>query len=220
MFAVAALLFSVSFLLSLSLGIDGFLLSLQRQKLADESEKYESFYEEVISDIGNMDLDVGDIRDAVTVAEKLESYYRATPLEYMQRISKSLQQNPQVEIKTIEWMQTGDNSRTFGEPKKPGDRRAGRQHGQENKIYRYEKALVEANITDYNNNPRIAVESVNRFIRDLRRNHPDGTVEVIKMPFDVDPSSRMVGQGSGVPGRQGNDKATFVFVLLREHEAQ
>lgn len=219
MFAAAACLFSVCFLWSLSLAVDGFLLSLQRQKLLEEGRKYESLYEEVVSDIGRTDLDVGDIRDAVTAVEKLEKYYRATPMEYMRRISESLQENPRVEIKTIEWMQTGDAGATFGEMKRAGDKR-NVQRGQEKKVFRYEKALVEANVTDYNNNPRIAVESVHRFIRDLRRNHPDGTVEVIKMPFDVDPASRMVGQGSGVPGREGNDKATFTFVLVRENEVQ
>lgn len=219
MFAAAAFLFSVSLLWSLSLTIDGFLLSLQRQKLVEESGKYAALYKEVISDIGEMDLDVGDIRDAVTAAEKLERYYQATPMEYMQRISKSLQQNPRVEIENIEWVQTGDARHTFGETKKSNDKRTTRRM-QGGKAFRYEKALVEAQVTDYNDNPRIAIESVNRFIKDVRRNHQDGTVEVIKMPFDVDPSSRMVGQGSGVPGRQGNDKATFTFVLARESEVQ
>jgi hypothetical protein len=219
MFAMAACLFSVSLLWSMSLAIDGFVLSLHRRSLTEENRKYESLYKEAVSDIGEVDLDVSDIRDAVTVAEKLEKYYQATPIEYMKRISKSLEQNPGVEIKTIEWLQTGDSNHTFGEVQKASDRRSNLRM-QNRKPLRYEKALVEANITDYNDNPRIAVESVNRFIKDLRRNLPDGTVEVIKMPFDVDPSSRIVSHGAGAPGRQSNDKATFTFVLMREREIQ
>lgn len=219
MFVAAAILFFISLLWSMSLAIDGFLLSLHRGSLTEESGKYEALYKEVVSDIDKMDMDVSDIRDVVTAAEKLEKNYRSTPAEYMRRISESLQQNARVEIKAIEWMQTGDRSHTFGETKKPNDRR-NNLRGQGRKVFRYEKALVEANVTDYNDNPRIAVESVNQFIRDLRRHHPDGTVEVIKMPFDVDPSSRMVGHGSGAPGRQSNDKATFTFIMMRESEIQ
>lgn len=219
MFAATACLFSISLLWSMSLAIDGFLLSQHRRSLTEENRKYEALYKEVVSDIGEMDLDVSDIRDAVTVADKLEKYYQGTPVEYIQRISRTLRQNPKVEIKAIEWVQTGDNGHTFGETKKTIDRR-NNQHVQNKKAMRYEKALVEANITDYNDNPRIAVESVNQFIKGLRRNHPDGAVEVIKMPFDVDPSSRMVGHGAGAPGRQNSDKATFTFVLIRETEIQ
>ncbi|HEX7028771.1 MAG TPA: hypothetical protein VF268_16130, partial [Gammaproteobacteria bacterium] len=219
MFAVATLVFSVSFLLSLSQAIDGFLLSMQRDSLIDESRKYVSLYEEVVSDIGKMDLDVGDIRDAVTAAEKLETFYRATPFEFMQRVSRSLQRNPNIEITNIDWMQSGEPNHSFVQTRTPGERSTGRR-GRDTKVLRYETAQIEANITGYNNNPRIAVENVNRFLDELRRNHSDGRVEVLKMPFDVDPSSRMVGQGSGVPGSQANDKASFVFVLMREYEVQ
>lgn len=220
MFAAAAALFSVALLWGVSLFIDGFLLSLQRPGLEAESRKFEALYQEVVDDIAKLDLDVGDIRDAVTAAETLEKYYRATPVEYMQRISKSLQQNSNVEIKTIEWLQTRDGGHTFGETKRPADKGTLRAAQPGKKSIRHEKALVEANVIDYGDNPRIAVENVNSFISELRKHHPDGTIDVIKMPFDVDPSSRMVGQGSGVPGRESNEKASFVFVITREVELQ
>jgi hypothetical protein len=125
-----------------------------------------------------------------------------------------------IEIKNVKWVQTNDSSHSFGEKKTPVDARMQRLFQSGKKATHYQKALVEATVTDFKGNPRLAIEEVNRFIDALGKIHSDGTVEIIKLPFDVDPASRTVGVGLQESGGRKQPKADFAFVMLKETEIQ
>jgi hypothetical protein len=180
-----------------------------------ETQRYERLYREVVADISNLDLRVEDIRDAVDVAQELMPAYAHRPYGLMRTVSQSLERNDKVDLKSIKWLVTSDRQHSFGsEKKKAFDEQTQRQP--QRKMLRYEKALIEAAVTGYEANPRIAVEIVDTFIQDIRRTEPAYSVDIIKMPFDVDSTSRMVGQGLEQSVR--DTEAKFSFVLIREEE--
>ena len=219
MYVGAAGILSLSVIWGASLFISGLLMSAQRQEIMSETTQYERLYEEIVSDISRLNLNVNDVRDVVDAAEKIKEQYAATPIDYMQRISRSLNRHPRIQIDNIKWVSTEDSGHSFGETKKPLDRRMLRLIQTGRKVLSYEKAIVEAYVTDFNDNPRIAIEEVNKFIATLGKYHKDGTIEVIKMPFDVDPASRTVGQGlNNSTNQQVERAANFVFVLIKESE--
>ncbi|HEY3487944.1 MAG TPA: hypothetical protein VGL10_07750 [Gammaproteobacteria bacterium] len=198
--------------------LQGYSFSNQQEQLRLETQQYERLYHEVVADISDLDLKVEDIRDAVDVAEELMPAYQQTPYGVMHTLSYSLERNTRVDLKDIKWVVTNDPNHTFGEKKKQVDERTSRLIQSGRKVMRYEKALIEAAVSEYQQNPRIAVEIVDAFIGDLRKANTENSVDVIKMPFDVDPASRTVGQGLEQSIR--DNEAKFTFVMVKEEEVR
>jgi hypothetical protein len=203
---------------SLMLSLDGFSLESKRDSIIAETVKYQSLYEEIVADIAALNLNIGNVRDAVDAVNGIKQRCGAMPLEFMRIVSTGLSRHPRVEIKEFKWVSTDDANHSFGEDKPALDRRIQAMVQMGRTSFNYEKALLSAVVTNYQNNPRIAVEEAQRFVNDLRNTAKDLEIEIIKMPFDVDPASRMVGQsfGQGTNGK-GND-AEFSVVLVRKTE--
>jgi hypothetical protein len=142
--------------------------------------------------------------------------YEQRPYTLMRTVSQSLERNEKIDLKSIKWLITTDLQHSFGEKKKPLDEQTRRLVQSGRKVVRYEKALIEAAVTGYEANPRIAVEIVDSFIHDVRKTDPAYSVDIIKMPFDVDSASRMVGQGLEQSIR--DNEARFSFVLVKEEK--
>ena len=218
MYVGAGAILSLSIVWGAALFIGGVVMASHRQETMQETTQYERQYEEIIGDISKLNLNVNDVRSVVDIAEDIQKQYGASPVNYLQRISKSLNRHPKIRIDNIKWVKTEDTGHSFGETKKSLDRRMLRLIQMGRKSMSYEKALVEAYVTDFNDNPRIAIEEVNRFINTLEKYYQDGRIEVIKMPFDVDPSSRTVGEGLGGSSTKRDRAANFAFVLVKETE--
>lgn len=213
LYAMSAAILAVTVLWGGFLLAQAYSFSNRQLDIQLETQRYERLYRQVVADISHLDLKVEDIRDAVDVAQQLMPSYAHRPYGLMQTVSRSLERNEKVDLKSIKWLVTADPQHSFGERKKAAEqptRQAGR------KLLRYEKALIEASVTGYEANPRIAVEIVDTFIQDVRKIDPAYTVDIIKMPFDVDPASRMIGQGLEQSVRDA--EAGFSFVLIREEE--
>jgi hypothetical protein len=197
---------------------EGYLYSQQREDFLVETKLYERRYQESLRDISSLNLDIEKVRDAVTITEELAADIGRTPYKFMQILSSTLEQHAKVEIKTLKWLVTDDPQHSFGEKKKELDRRTLRllQTGQQRIIY--EKAMVEAVVTEYEENPRIAVERMYGFIESLRKSGLVDAVEIMKMPFDIDPASRIVGQG--IDSSMQKSEARFVFVMIKQEEVK
>jgi hypothetical protein len=216
MYALSAAVLAIAVLWGGFLLAQAYSFSSQQLDVQLETQRYERLYREVVADISHLNLRVEDIRDAVDVAQELMPAHGHRPYDLMRTVSQSLERNDKVDLKSMKWLVTTDPQHTFGEKKKVLDDQTRRQLQSGRKTLRYEKALIEAAVTAYEANPRIAVEIVDTFIQDIRKTDPAYSVDIIKMPFDVDSASRMVGQGLEQSVR--DTEARFSFVLVREDE--
>ena len=205
---------------SLLLLLDGYSVESKRVSIIAETGKYQTLYEEIVADIAALNLKIDDVRNAVDVANKIREHSQALPDDYMKVISRALSMHPRVQLKEFEWIVTDDSNHTFGEDKPTLDKRIQAMIRVGRTAVSYEKALVKAVITEYGGNPRIAVEEVQRFIMALKRSAKNIDVKIVKMPFDVDPSSRMIGQSKGQGGSHEENDAEFSFVLVKQEEFQ
>jgi hypothetical protein len=203
---------------SLILFLDGFGLESKRDSIIAETAKYQSLYEEIVADIAALNLNIGNVRDAVDAVNRIKQRSGAMPLEFMRIVSAGLGRHPRVEIKEFKWVSTDDSNHSFGEDKPALDRRIQTMVQLGRTSFNYEKVLLTAVVTNYQNNPRIAVEEAQRFANDLRNMAKDLEIEIIKMPFDVDPASRMVGQSFGQSINGKSNDAEFSVVLIRKTE--
>ncbi|HEX5057184.1 MAG TPA: hypothetical protein VFX02_11895 [Gammaproteobacteria bacterium] len=212
LYALSAAVLSIAVLWGGFLAAQAYSFSNRQLDIQLETQRYERLYREVVADISDLDLSVEDIRDAVDVAQQLMPAYEHRPYSLMRTVSQSLERNEKVSLKSIKWLVTDDPKHSFGEKHRPQDAPAKRGLPPP----RYEKALIEAVVSDYEANPRIAVEIVDTFIRDMRKTDPAYTVDIIKMPFDVDSASRMIGQGLERSVR--DTEAGFSFVVVKEEK--
>ncbi len=216
LYAMSAAILAIAVLWGGFLMAQAYSFSSRQTDIQLETKRYERLYEEVVADISHLDLKVEDIRDAVILAQELMPAYAHRPYTLMRTVSQSLERNEKVELKSIKWLITSDQQHSFGEKKKPLDEQTRRLVQSGRKVLRYEKALIEAAVTGYEANPRIAVEIVDSFIHDVRKTDSAYSVDIIKMPFDVDPASRMVGQGLEQSIR--DNEARFSFVMVKEEK--
>lgn len=205
---------------STALFLDGYSLESKRDSIIAETDKYQSLYEEIVADIAVLNLKIDDVRNAVDIANKLQKYTNKLPLDYIKIVSAGLARHPRLEIREFQWLNTDDSAHSFGEDKPVLDRRMQAMIKMGRATFNYEKVLINAVVTNYQSNPRIAVEEVQRFINDLKNFAKDIEIKVIKMPFDVDPASRMVGQSQSQNTTRKNSDAEFTIVLVRQEEYQ
>jgi hypothetical protein len=217
LYAMSAAVLAVAVLWGGFLAAQAYTLSNRQFDIQLETQRYERLYREVIADISNLDLSVEDIRDAVDAAQQLIPARQHRPYGLMRTVSQSLERNDKISLKTMKWLVTSDPKHSFGEKRAAANEQPLRRTQAALSTPLYEKALIEAAVTGYEANPRIAVEIVDRFIRDVRKTDPAYSVDVIKMPFDVDPASRMVGRGLEESVR--DPEAGFSFVIVREEQA-
>jgi hypothetical protein len=166
-----------------------------------------------VKDIAELDLNVADVRSAVNLADTLKARYQSTPLDFFEILSVTLSKHPDIELRKMEWMQTHNRNHSFGESKKQLNPALARVMQSGMVGFLYQKSLFDAVVSDYDENPRIALEKMDSFIRDLIQQQNEYAVEIVKMPFDIDPASRFVGQaGSG----GADQEAKFSFVMSKE----
>lgn len=218
LYAMSAAVLAIAVLWGGFLAAQAYTLSSRQLDIRLETQRYERLYREVIADISHLDLSVEDIRDAVDVAQQLMPAYEHRPYGLMRTVSQSLERNDKVSLKSMKWLVTTDPKHSFGGEKREAANEQAQRRTQQagRKPLLYEKALIEAAVTGYEANPRIAVEIVDKFIRDVRKTDPAYSVDIIKMPFDVDPASRMIGQGLEQTVR--DTEAKFSFVVVKEEE--
>lgn len=215
--ASLAALFGLGFW-SLWMLADGYTTEQKREEVISGTTKYRHMYEEIVGDIAVLNLKIDNVRNAVDVADQLKQRINATPAEFMKLLSIGLSGHPRVELKKFDWISTDDSTAQNDDDAQSLDRqtqyliRAGRL------AIDYERAAVNATVTNFQGNPRIAVEEAQRFVNDLRKTSNDVTVKITKMPFDVDPSSRMVGQSHTSGGNPRNDDAEFSIILVKKRE--
>ena len=194
---------------------DGYSISAQRSVMLTETARYERLYNDIINEFSALELQVSDVRTAVKLADALHAKYTASPLDSMRLLSQALSEHPRITITGLRWLHTDDINHTLGETKPSLDPRTERlvKMGRVN-IY-YEKALVKAKVVDYSDNPRIALEAVEQFVATLRRQNPEHRIDLIKLPFDIDPNSRLVGQGVNQSNRFREEGAEFSLLIIK-----
>lgn len=193
---------------------DGYLMHVQGEQKQSEQNAYQQQYEEIVKDIAELDLNVEDVRGAVNLAEELQQRYNSSPLDFFVPISNTLSSHPDIDIRKMQWIQTNNRGHSFGESKEQLNPMMMRIIQAGRVAYIYRKGLIEATVVDYDENPRIALEKMNEFIDDLRSRQNEYKIEVVKMPFDIDPASRLVGQALAGSNRQQD--AQFAFVMSKE----
>lgn len=189
-------------------------VNLQLQGTAQDTAEYNRLYQEIIADISDLSLEVEDVRDAVDVTEQIKTRNDATPLIAMQKVSGVLATYPRIELKSIKWIATSESGHSYGETKQDLDAQLLRHIQRGTKALYYDKALIEASVTGFQGNPRFAIEEVQRFVAELQTRNQDTQVEIVKMPFDIDSSSRMVGRGISQNESGNSNTADFAFVLV------
>jgi hypothetical protein len=172
----------------------------------------------MVREICEVDLNVSEVGDARNHTGEDEDKYTATPDELIRAVSRTLGGQPDIRLKSIKWVQTHDTNHSFGEATREVDRRTQYRMQAGRLALLYRKGRIEATVENYDNNPRLAVETVERFIEQLRNQHEAYRVELIKTPFDIDPASRLVGRALGKGGGNRARSAEFAFVMSREIE--
>ncbi len=218
MFGAAFVAGVVALFMSLNMLIDGIQYGASRDTLIGETQKYKRLYDETISDISSLNLDVKDVGSAITVVEKIEKNYSAMPDDFIKLLSQGLAKHEKIAIENIKWINTSDLGHSFGEEKRELGKKIMRLIQLGRKSIQAHKLLVEAVINDYEDNPRVAVEEAAGFVESLQSLDVTNKVDVIEMPFDVDPDSRMVGQGLRRESYANKGGAKFSFVIVKEVE--
>lgn len=195
---------------------EAFVNAQEMPNLQSQTAQLQRLEEQTLNAIESVDIKVDDIRDIVNIAEAIESQYKFDPFQLINNIAPSVTESTDISISNIQWLATYDHTNNIGETVVELDRRELRRL--ENSKILYQKALLQAKITDFNNNPRLAVERVLRFRNQLAENAAFTKVEIIRMPFDLAPDSRFEYQAISELSGNRESEATFEIVVVMQRD--
>lgn len=198
---------------------EGFVSSQEIPNLQRETERLKRLEQQTLSAIESVDIDVNDIRDIVNVAEEIENNFKFDPFTVINQIAPALQINPNIVIENISWLATYDHSNSIGESQEQLDQRLLRRLERQKILY--QKAKMIAKISNFNNNPRLAVEQVINFRNQLAESGDFTKVEIIRMPFDLAPDTRFEYQSiSELSGNRESDAMFEIVVTIQIGEEE
>ncbi|MBA3581433.1 MAG: hypothetical protein H0W44_03155 [Gammaproteobacteria bacterium] len=163
-------------LLCAALIAHGYWLKSQLPTIATETQAAEHAYQSMVNDVSDLKLDVNDVKNAVSAVNDLIKYKPLDPIKTFTDLSMVMTAWPDIQLKSIEWSSTTSAN-----------------NAAENS---QEQLTVEAEITDFKNNPRIAIAKVQQFTQQLSDIKNVKRVQIIKMPFDIAPDTRFSSDGN------------------------
>jgi len=171
-------------------------LSYKQQSLLAQSKTdfYNTRYEMARERLPQTPVEPADLQVAVEIADVLKGY-KTTPFGMMRLLSTGLQNQPMVQIDSIDW-------RASSNPNASADDRAGAAPpvaalpppGPERPAYRfYQIAVINGRIEPFDGNYREAITTIQRFAESFRRMESVYDVQVLSLPLDISSSASLQG---------------------------
>jgi hypothetical protein len=207
---------------SLALGLGSFLWSgfnfmegLYLKEQSSEAEQKTNFYQARLS-IGQQRLkttpvDPFDIKTAVEMVDTL-SKYKATPLDMMRTISRSLDRFENLHLAEIQWIASTDPSSAIGGVSDAQEAAStSGKFSETEALYRYYQiALVKGYIKPFNGNYREAIATLDRFAQSLRSQAAVREVNIVTLPLNIGPGTSLQGSADEQP----TGEAEFVLKVV------
>ena len=160
-------------------GLNNTFARQQLPALTAETERFDQLYAKATEAVTDLDVDVQGLEAAVTTVEQLQqSVQSLTPV--WQSLSQTLQTNTRIRPTELRWYPQA-LPQQIDASTLPDDRPV-------------EAIELKALVQNFNNNPRLAVETVLQFASQLRTQDHVLQVTVQRMPFDIAPNARLTGQ--------------------------
>lgn len=172
--AIAALLWSGY---NLYRGYDN---QAETQSAIADTARYRAQYEAAAKQFPATPVAAEHLRQAVEVAEQIKKSQR-TPDAFMQLISQSLGEYPQIELNRLDW-RYGSATATPQPSAGVNSPSAWQQQGE-----------IEAEIRPFNGDYRAALQLIERFAASLRAMPSVANVTIVKLPLNLDPASTLSG---------------------------
>lgn len=221
MVAISLLLLLISLSLGAASFINAYVHGSQISRLQQDTARYNDLYHNVIAEISDSRLDVGDVRDTVDLVNDIQEKYAQLPFDMMQLLSQQLGKYPDINLQELKWASTYDEEHSFGESKAltVGNKRSRALKKRKRRVGQqtlYEKALIKGRVDDFDGNPRIAVERVQAFVESMKQSENIKTIEIIKMPFDIASDSSFTGRGINSGQWNNTKEAEFILIAIKE----
>lgn len=168
------------------------------QELKSASVQYRAQYEAAAQHFPAAPVSAEKLRRAVEVAQQIQQLSR-TPERFMQTVSKGLEEFPQIQLNRLNWKYS-----------------AAGEGGNQLAANWQQKGEVDAEIRPFTGDYRSALELIERFAAQLRRQQGVEEVTVAKLPVNLDPASTLRGSTQdNAEARTGAAQFQLNIVLKR-----
>lgn len=171
-------------------------------QLAKDTESYLQKYNQRTGELYALKVEASDVQQSVDLVEALQQEFKTQPQDFLLQLSQVLKIFEYVEVKTVDWHFV---------PKQTNDEFELEDDDRIQRSLPAYRAEVTAALTQYSDDPRQALDYVNRLFNVLRKQPNFQTVTPIKMPFDLSSDAEFT-MSNGT--EQTQNKAVFRFSVI------
>ncbi|MDZ7734841.1 MAG: hypothetical protein U5P41_00790 [Gammaproteobacteria bacterium] len=188
-------------------------VTLKQQSISavSKTEFYQTRYDMAKERLPELPVEPRDLKTAVSIADSLEAY-QATPLPLFRTLSSALQQFPEIQISSMEWLSALDPDTTpQGDRTAQPDTRTSSSTAQDNDadyLY-YQIANIKGYMAPFDGNYRRVISRINQLVEALRNEDDIYDVRIMTMPLDVSSEASLRGAADAVA-----TQAEFSFRLV------
>jgi hypothetical protein len=174
-------------------------LSYKQQSTAAELRRqfYSTRYDMARARLPETPVEPLDLQHAVELSESLNKY-KTSPLQMLQVLSRGLNKYSTIKLDNIDWVTTIDPNVNVGGSTQSN---SGAQNNigfsnvntAETGYLFYHVSFIEGHLDPFDGDFRQAIESINKFAEELRKQKSAYDVSIITLPLDVSSSTNMQG---------------------------
>lgn len=187
-------------------------VTLKQQSLnaVSKAEFYRARYDMARERLPELPVEPRDLETAVNIADSLKEY-RATPLPIFRTLSTVLQEFPEIQVDSIEWLSA------LNPDISPGERGSATSTNRSlapasdsgtDYLY-YQIANITGYMEPFDGNYRYAISRINKLVETLREEPGVHDIRILTMPLDVSSEARLRGAADVVA-----TQAEFSFRLV------
>jgi len=174
-------------------------VTLKQQSLSavSKSKFYRERYNLAKERLPELPVEPRELETAVNIADRLKDF-RAMPLPLVQAFSSVLDEFPEMQVQSMEWVAALDPQASVRARDERNTDGAAEEEN-ENILY-YQIAEVQGYISPFDGNYRRAITRINQMIEVLRSAKNVHSAKILSLPLDVSPESRLRGAADTVAG--------------------
>ncbi len=175
--------------------IEGVTLKQEAVSAQAKTRFYNERYDMARERLPEIPVEPEDLRTAVQIVEEMGDY-KSSPLPLMRTLSRGLNDFPDVQIDSINWLSSMDPN---ADPAAGSSQEGPVLDTNSDYIY-YQVARVSGSLSPFDGNYRHAIELVNRLAEEIRAQPEVYDVKILSLPLDVSPEARLHGTGEAISG--------------------